>query len=182
MFKSIVTTLILIITCFLSSCTTGLAELPTYISPSQGYQFSYPQGWVKVEVKNSSPGVDVVFRDFIEPTENLSVIISEIPKNKSLTDLGSATEVGYRFFKDINNQPNLNRKLEFIRAESLLKGDNDYYLLEYQVTLENNKQRHNLASVVAKNGKLFTFNVSTTQTRWKKVEQLLENMVKSFTV
>jgi photosystem II oxygen-evolving enhancer protein 2 len=182
MFKAIFATLLLIISCLLSSCSLSLVALPTYVSANQGYQFSYPQGWVKVKVRNPSPGVDVVFRDFIEPTENLSVIISEIPKNKSLTDLGTPTEVGYRFFKDINNQPNLNRKLEFIKAESLLKSDNDYYILEYQVTLENNKQRHNLASVVIKNGKLFTFNVSTTQTRWEKVGQLLENIVKSFTV
>jgi photosystem II oxygen-evolving enhancer protein 2 len=181
MFKRILTTVLVTLTFILSSCTNNLLSLQSYSNSTQGYQFLYPQGWLPVEV-NSTSGVDVVLRDFIEPTENLSVIVSEIPKEKTLSDLGNPTEVGYRFFKDINNQPNSSRQVEFIRADSLVKGDNNYYLLEYQVTLENNQERHNLASVVVKNGKLFTFNVSTTQQRWEKVHQLLENIVKSFTV
>lgn len=182
MFKSIVTSLVIIISLILSSCTTNLAAWQSYVNLTQGYQFLYPQGWLPVAVKNSSHGVDVVLRDSREPTENLSVIISEIPRDQSLADLGTPLEVGYRFFKEVNNRPNLNRKLEFIWAESLVKGDHNYYLLEYQVTLKNNQERHNLASVVIKDGKLFTFNVSTTQKRWEKVNPVLENVVKSFTV
>jgi photosystem II oxygen-evolving enhancer protein 2 len=180
MFPSILTTFLIFISCILFSCTTNLEGWQSYISLSQGYQFLYPPGWQQVQVK--TPGVDVVLRDFIEPTENLSVIISEISPEQSLTDLGTPTDVGYRFFKEINNRPNLNRKVEFIKAESLLKGDLNYYLLEYQVTLKNNQERHNLASVVVKDHKLFTFNVSTTQKRWEKASQLLKNIVKSFRV
>lgn len=182
MFKSIITTLVITISFVLFSCTSSLASLESYSNATQGYQFLYPQGWVQVEVKDASAGVDVVFRDFIERTENLSVIVSSIPKDQKLTDLGTPTEVGYRFFKDIANQPNSNRQVEFINAESLQKGEQNYYLLEYQVKLEDGQERHNLASVAVKNGKLFTFNLSTTQDRWLKINQLLETVVKSFTV
>lgn len=182
MFKSIVTTLIITISFILSSCTSSLAALESYTNATQGYQFLYPQGWVQVKVKDASPGVDVVFRDFIERSENLSVIVSSIPEDQSLTDLGTPTEVGYRFFKDIANKANPNRQVEFTNAESLQKGEQIYYLLEYQVKLQDNQPRHNLASVAVKNGKLYTFNISTTENRWSKINQLLETVVKSFTV
>jgi hypothetical protein len=38
------------------------------------------------------------------------------------------------------------------------------------------------ASVTIRQGRLFTFNISTNQTRWSTVHQLFETMVNSFTV
>jgi len=49
--------------------------LQSYVDSTDGYQFLYPNGWVPVEVTN---GPDVVFRDLIEYSENLSVAIAKL--------------------------------------------------------------------------------------------------------
>jgi photosystem II oxygen-evolving enhancer protein 2 len=186
MLKSFVAVLLIILSLTLSSCTTttgitGLEGLKSYIS-TQGYEFLYPNGWVPVDVKNASEGVDVVFRDLIEKGENLSVIISDVPQNKTLTELGTATEVGYRFLKQVNTNPNLSQETDLITAESREANGNTYYLLEYQVKQPNGQERHNLASVTINHGKLFTFNISTAQERWQKLKNLFQVIVNSFTV
>ena len=58
----------------------------------------------------------------------------------------------------------------------------EYYLLEYRVKLAGDKYRHNLASVATKNGKLYTFNISSTESRWQKVQELFTKVAKSFSV
>jgi photosystem II oxygen-evolving enhancer protein 2 len=50
------------------------------------------------------------------------------------------------------------------------------------VQLPNNQKRHNLASAVVSNGRLYTLNVSTTEQRWPKVHSLFTNVVNSFSV
>lgn len=57
-----------------------------------------------------------------------------------------------------------------------------YYTLEYQVKLPNNEERHTLASVAVSDGKLYTFNLSTTQKRWEKVKNLFQVAANSFTI
>lgn len=182
MFKSLRIILLSLLCCSLISCSTGLASLQSYVDSRDGYQFLYPNGWVEVNVKNASEGVDVVFRDLIERTENLSVIISDVPANQSLTDLGTPTEVGYRFLQKINQTPNLNREADLINAQGKEVAGKTYYVLEYQVKLPNNEERHNIASVSISRGKLFTFNLSTLQGRWSKVKSLFETAVNSFSV
>ncbi|MEM9544114.1 MAG: photosystem II reaction center PsbP, partial [Cyanobacteria bacterium P01_E01_bin.42] len=131
----------------LSSCTLGTSNLQSYIDLQDGYQFCYPNGWVQVEVQNPSQGVDVVYRDIIERTENLSVIINDIPSDRQLQDLGTATEVGYRFFQQRNAiDPDV--KVELMGAETVSKLGQTYYLLEFAVTLPDSQHRHDLASVI----------------------------------
>ena len=61
------------------------------------------------------------------------------------------------------------------------RGENTYYLLEYLVQLPE-QTRHNLASVVVQRGKLFTFNASTTERRWEKLNNKFRQVVGSFSV
>jgi photosystem II oxygen-evolving enhancer protein 2 len=63
------------------SCSPRVGNLKSYVNYQQGYGFYYPNGWIPVDVKNASKGVDTVFRDFIERSENLSVIISFVEKH-----------------------------------------------------------------------------------------------------
>ncbi|MEM8779693.1 MAG: photosystem II reaction center PsbP [Cyanobacteria bacterium P01_G01_bin.49] len=182
MFKSLRILLLTLISLTLISCSVALGGLQSYIDASDGYQFLYPNGWVGVDVKNSAEGVDVIFRDLIESSENLSVIISDVSKEQTLTALGSPTEVGYRLLKQMNNQSNSNRKADLINAESREADGKTYYTLEYQVTLPNQQERHNIASISVSRGKLFTFNLSTVQKRWDKVKALFETSAKSFSV
>ncbi len=182
MFKSLRIVVLTIISLTLFSCSIGLGGLQSYVDAGDGYQFLYPNGWVGVDVKQSSQGVDVIFRDIIEPSENLSVIVSDVDKEKTLSDLGTPTEVGYYLLKQMNNNEENDRKVDLINAESREVEGQTYYNLEYEVTLPNQEQRHNLASIAVSRGKLFTFNLSTVQERWNKVKDLFETSVNSFSV
>ncbi len=182
MIKRLVSLFFIAITVTLASCSPTLGGLQRYTDAVNGYQFLYPNGWMPVEVQNATEGVDVVFRDFIERTENLSVIISEVNEDKDLADLGTPTDVGYRFMKMVNNNPNSTKDAELISAEKKDIDTEDYYLLEYRVKLGEDQYRHNLASVVTKKGKLYTFNISTTESRWEKVADLFKVVANSFSL
>jgi photosystem II oxygen-evolving enhancer protein 2 len=180
--KRIGIVLLALISLALSSCSPSTSSLQSYVNSTQGYAFLYPNGWIQVDVKNASEGVDVVFRDLIEHSENLSVIISSIPSNKTLTELGTPTDVGYRLLKQLNANPNDNRETDLISAQSREANGKTYYTLEYQVKLPDNQERHNIASVVTSRNKLFTLNFSTTQKRWDRVKHLFETAANSFSV
>ncbi len=176
-----------LISLLLAACTNGVGNLNTYVDASDGYQFAYPNGWVQVEVRDASEGVDVVFRDIIERSENVSVIISDVPSGKRLQDLGTPTEVGYRFLKATNSgekrsETRPERDVEFISAAEHRQGEQTYYELEYEVGFPDRSRRHNLASVVVSHGRLFTFNVSTSQARWEQVEPMFRAIAQSFQV
>jgi photosystem II oxygen-evolving enhancer protein 2 len=160
----------------------GLSGLQSYVNTTNGYQFLYPNGWIQVEVENASSGVDVVFRDLIERSDNISVIINDVNKDEKLEDLGTPTEVGYRFMKMVNNDPNSERQAELINAEIRENNAKDYYILEYEVESSLNQKRHNLASVVINKGKLFTFNISLPENRWQKLKDQLYVVAKSFSI
>ncbi|GAB4541700.1 MAG: photosystem II reaction center PsbP [Pleurocapsa sp.] len=182
MFKSIVAGFLIVLSLVLSSCSAGVSGLQSYVDASKGYEFLYPNGWIPVNLGQSAGKVDLVFRDLVERTENLSVIVNEAPEDKTLEDLGSPSDVGYRFLKMINNNPNSDRQAEFIRAESRQLNDKTYYLLEYEVELPEQGTRHNLASVAVSRGKIFTFNISTPERRWNKVKDTFEVAANSFSV
>lgn len=181
MFKYLLLVLLAIFSFTLSSCATPVSGLQSYIDAADGYQFLYPNGWLQVDLKSGSKGVDVVFRDLIERTENLSVTIGEVPENKTLSDLGSPSEVGYRFLKEINKDVSLNREIDLITAESHETGGKTYYTLEYQVKLPE-RERHDLASIAISRGKLYILNLSTNQNRWEKIKTLFEKVANSFSV
>lgn len=179
MLKRIAVLCLLICSLGMTGCVAQAAGLQPYVDTTDGYQFLYPNGWVEVSV---SDGPDVVFRDLIERTENVSVMINPVPENKSLTDLGTPTDVGYRLSKNAIAPPQSGRKAELVNAESREVGDQTYYLLEYAVTLSNQQHRHNLASVAVSRGHLLTLNVSTTEKRWSKVKSMFREVVESFSV
>lgn len=183
MVKSFLAGLLIVLSLVVSSCSTGVSGLQSYVNTSKGYEFLYPNGWIPVNLGTSArKTVDVVFRDLVERTENLSVIINDAPEGKTLEDLGDPSEVGYRLLKAINKNPELDKKAEFLRAESRQNKDKAYYLLEYEENLPDQEARHNIASVSVSRGKIFTFSLSTPERRWDTVKDSFEVAVKSFTV
>ncbi|NJO42134.1 MAG: photosystem II oxygen evolving complex protein PsbP [Cyanobacteria bacterium RU_5_0] len=178
MLKRIAVILLILLSLGVQSCASAASSLKSYVDSYDGYEFLYPNSWVQVKVAN---GPDVVLHDLIEETENGSVIVSPIPDNKSLRELGTPTEVGYRLSKNAIAPPESGREAELINAEARDVNGETYYLLEYAVKFPN-QLRHNVASVVARRGELFTFNVSTTERRWEKTKELLYRVVKSFSV
>ncbi len=182
MLKIFLTICLVCMTTLISSCSAGVSGLQSYVNTAQGYEFLYPNGWLPVTVKNASAGVDLVYRDLVERSENLSVIISDVPKDIKLEDLGSPTDVGYRFLKAVNKKPENQKETDFISAEAREGKDKKYYILEYEVESPEEPTRHNIASVAVSRGKLFTFNLSTTERRWSNVKDTFEIAAKSFTV
>jgi len=178
MLKKIAALLLLVLSLGLHSCTAGVGGLQSYVDTIDGYEFLYPNGWLPVQVND---GPDVVLHDLIERTENVSVVISPVPEDQTLADLGTPGEVGYQLQKNAIAPPDSGRQAELVNAEARESGDNTYYLLEYSVKLPDQK-RHNIASVALKHGKLYTLNASTTERRWNKAHNLFEQVAQSFTV
>lgn len=171
--------LILIVTVFaLQGCVTAGAGLQAYADSYDGYRFLYPTGWTEVKVAGSA---DVVFHDIVHDTENISVVISDVPEGQTLQELGTPTDVGYKLSKSINAISGDDRDVELTNAVEITKDDQSYYILEYIADLPSGV-RHNLASVVVRRGKLFTFNASTEESRWEKVKDLMKQAVASFSV
>lgn len=179
MLKTIAAVMLLVLSLGLHGCsTTGISGLVSYVDTTDGYEFLYPNGWLPVKV---SDGPDIVLHDMIERSENVSVVISDVPDGKTLTDLGTPGEVGYQLQKKAIAPPDSGRVAELINAEVRKSRGQTYYLLEYNVKLPN-EERHNVASVAVSRGKLFTFNTSTTEKRWTKLKEMFEIVAKSFTV
>jgi photosystem II oxygen-evolving enhancer protein 2 len=180
MWKRIAVILLLVFSFSLTNYGSATAAaLKSYVNTNDGYQFLYPNGWVQVKVAN---GPDVVFHDLIEMSENISVVISPVPEAKTLTELGTAGEVGYRLGKNALAPEGSGRTAELVNAEQRESNGKTYYKLEYLITLPNNQKRHNLASVATSRGKLFTFNASIPEKRWRKVKGMIEESVDSFSV
>ena len=161
----------------LQSCLSSVVGFNSYVDSSRGFRFLYPNGWVEVSVPE---GPDVVLHDIVEPSENLSVIINEVPDGKSLRDLGSPTEVGQKMAKRGLTADN-EAAAKLVTAGSRQTDEGEYYLLEYEVDLPAGL-RHNLASVVVRRGQLYTFSASTTDNRWDTMEDRLRKVVGSFSV
>ncbi len=179
MLKRILAVVLVVLSLSLQGCvTTPTAGLKSYVDSIDGYKFLYPNGWLPVSVTS---GPDVVFHDIIEETENVSVVINPVAGNKTLAELGSPGEVGYQLGKSAIAPPDSGRQAELVNAEARTVGNKLYYLLEYAVKM-GDRERHNLASVAVSRGKLYTFNASTPEDRWDKMQTLLERTVKSFSV
>jgi len=178
MLKRMLAILLVVVSLSLQGCVTPTAGLNIYTDTIDGYKFLYPNGWLPVSVTS---GPDVVFHDIVEQTENVSVVINPVTDKKTLADLGSPGEVGYQLGKTAIAPPNSGRKAELVNAEVRTVGTKLYYLLEYAVKV-GDRERHNLASVAISRGKLYTFNASTPEARWAKMQPLLERTVKSFSV
>ncbi|MBE9146086.1 photosystem II reaction center PsbP [Planktothrix mougeotii] len=180
MFKRILAMALVCFSLSLTGCISVGVGLNSFVDTADGYEFAYPNGWTQVSVSN---GPDTVLHDMIEQSENVSVVINPISNpSQTLSDIGSPTEVGYTLSKKAIAPEGSGRTAELISAESYTKGANLYYWLEYAVQLPNDQKRHDFASVAISRGKLFTLNVSTTEKRWQKAHQLLEQVVQSFNV
>ncbi|MEB3272597.1 MAG: photosystem II reaction center PsbP [Prochlorothrix sp.] len=178
MLKSLFSLVVLLTGLFLTACNvTPTAGLQPYIDIPDGYRFLYPTGWVQVEV---SGGPDVVFRDLINATENVSVIIQPVSADKQLSDLGTPGEVGYALQTTAIAPPDTGRSAELVDAYDFNNDGQTYYALEYAVTLPD-QQRHDLVAVGVKRGKLYTLDVSTTEARWDRVSESFHKVVESFT-
>lgn len=161
----------------LQSCSPG-TSLQSYNDSYEGYEFRYPTGWVAADVPG---GPATVFHDIINPSENVSVVISPVSGGKTLPDIGTPTEVGYKLSKSITSMSTDDRNVELVNAQSFTAGDKLYYILEYVANLPSGT-RHDLASVIVRRNQLYTFNASIPEERWERLKDTMKQTVASFSV
>lgn len=178
MVKRLAALLLVVVALCLQSCVGTGVGLKAYSDSYDGYEFLYPNGWTEVKVAG---GADVVFHDIVNETENVSVVISDVPAGQTIEDLGSPTDVGYKLSKSITSMADDDLNVELLSAQAITKNDETYYILEYLADLPSGL-RHNFASVIVRRDRLYTFNASTEEGRWQKVKDLMKQSVASFSV
>ncbi|XP_076881513.1 psbP-like protein 1, chloroplastic [Bidens hawaiensis] len=137
-----------------------------------GYSFIYPFGWQEVVVE----GQDKVFKDVIEPLENVSVNV--FPTNKdNIRDLGSPQEVAEALIKKVLSSPTQKTKL-LTAAEHDVDGK-AYYTFEF-VAQAPNFTRHALSTITIGNGKFYTLTTGANERRWGKMKDKLNTVIESF--
>jgi photosystem II oxygen-evolving enhancer protein 2 len=162
----------------LGACSAAAAGLNSYASPDGRYAFLYPTGWTRVQV---SGGPQLVFHDLINSDETLSLVISEVSPDRDLEGLGSAVAVGEKLRRTVIAPEGSGRVADLVQANERQQEGHTFYDLEYAVHLAD-RDRHELATVVADRGRLYTFAASTNEVRWPKVHALFERVIGSFTL
>ena len=166
----------LVLAGLLVACSAGAAGLNGFQSPDGRYAFLYPTGWTRVQV---SGGPQVVFHDLINSDETLSLVISEVNPTNDLEKLGSAVAVGEQLRRTVIAPEGSGRQAELVEASERQEGPRTFYDLEYAVHLDD-RDRHELATVVLDRGRLYTFAASTNEIRWAKVKDMFRQVVTSF--
>ena len=162
----------------LVGCSASAAGLNGFQSSDGRYAFLYPTGWTRVQV---SGGPQLVFHDLINSDETLSLVISDVAAQGDLEALGSAVAVGEQLRRLVIAPDGSGRAAELVEASERQESGRTFYDLEYSVHLQD-RDRHELATVVVDRGRLYTFAVSTNEIRWPKVKDLFHQVVTSFTL
>jgi photosystem II oxygen-evolving enhancer protein 2 len=162
----------------LVSCSAAAAGLNRYSSADGRYAFLYPTGWIRVAI---SDGPEVVFHDLINSDETLSLVIAPVDPEKRLEELGSAVTVGEKLGRKVIAPVGSGRQAELVEASEREDQGRIFYDLEYKVHLAD-RDRHEIATVVADKGKLYTLAASTNEVRWDRVSSMFRSVVTSFTL
>lgn len=162
----------------LTACSGGGGGLNSFQSPDGRYAFLYPTGWSRVAV---SGGPQVVFHDLINSDETVSLVVSDVDADDELEQLGSAVAVGERLRRDVIAPEGSGRDADLVSAKEREASGHTFYDLEFAVHLQD-RDRHELATVVVDRGRLYTLATSTNESRWPKVKGLFENVIQSFTL
>lgn len=163
---------------FLVACGgSPTSGLNSFQSPDGRYAFLYPTGWTRVSVTG---GPQVVFHDLINSDETLSLVVSDVGSDIDLEALGSPEAVGQRLMEEVIAPEGTGRNVQLFQANERKMSDHTYYDLEYSVEVQD-RQRHELATVVIDRGFLYTLAASTNELRWSKVDKLFQRVINSFT-
>ncbi|XP_052175185.1 psbP-like protein 1, chloroplastic [Diospyros lotus] len=139
-----------------------------------GYSFLYPFGWQEVVIE----GQDKVFKDVIEPLENVSV--NMIPTGKQdIRDLGPPDAVAEALIKKVLAPSS--QKTKLVEATEHDVDGKAYYTFEF-IAQAPNYTRHALGSICIGNGKFYTLATGANERRWEKMKDKLHTVVDSFKI
>ena len=111
----------------------------------------------------------------------MSLIINTIDQDNDLEELGSAVAVGERLRREVIATAESGRTAELVEAGEREVNNHTFYDLEYAVHLED-RDRHELATVVVDRGRLYTLATSVNEDRWDKVSDLCGRVVRSLSL
>ncbi|OIW07293.1 hypothetical protein TanjilG_11927 [Lupinus angustifolius] len=139
-----------------------------------GYSFVYPFGWQEVVID----GQDKVFKDVIEPLENVSVTM--IPTGKEgIQEFGSPQQVAETLIKKVLAPPT--QKTKIINATEQNVDGKLYYQFEF-IAQAPNYTRHALSTVTIGNGRFYTLTTGANERRWEKMKDRLQTIIDSFNI
>jgi len=141
---------------------------------NDGYRFLYPFGWQEVSIN----GVDVVYKDIVEPFETVSV--SLLPTDKtSIGEYGSVQEVAETLARNVLTAPGSD-----VTVLTTSERDDEYghKYYQFEFTSKANFTKHQLAVVTVANGNFYTLTVGSTEKRWGRIKEKLETTAKSFSL
>nr|GEV72779.1 PsbP-like protein 1, chloroplastic [Tanacetum cinerariifolium] len=141
---------------------------------TDGYSFIYPFGWQEVAIE----GQDKVFKDVIEPLENVSVNVFPTSK-EDIRELGSPKEVAEALIKKVLAPPS--QKTQLLNAAEHEVDGKLYYTFEF-VAKAPNFTRHALSTIAIGNGKFYTLTTGANERRWGKMKDKLNTVVDSFKI
>ncbi|KAG8651297.1 psbP-like protein 1, chloroplastic [Manihot esculenta] len=139
-----------------------------------GYSFLYPFGWQEVVIE----GQDKVFKDVIEPLENVSVNMFPTTK-QDIRDFGPPQQVAETLIKKVLAPPS--QKTKLIEASQHDVDGKAYYTFEF-VAQAPNYTRHALSTISIGNGKFYTLTTGANERRWDKMKDKLHTVIDSFSV
>ncbi|KAJ7971317.1 PsbP-like protein 1 [Quillaja saponaria] len=138
------------------------------------YSFVYPFGWQEIVIE----GQDKVFKDVIEPLENVSVNIFPTQK-QDIREFGSAQEVAETLIKKVLAPPT--QKTKLIEASEHEVDGKAYYRFEF-IAQAPNYTRHALSTISISNGKFYTLTTGANERRWGKMKDKLQTIIDSFKI
>ncbi|PON81683.1 PsbP family [Trema orientale] len=180
------------------------------IDTNEGFEFIYPASWVgdqrllyrAAERKEFERSLDppplnnnAKSRNINEPVVafgppgtsgelNVSVIVSPVPLDFKIEEVGGPKEVGEAIVRTITGsgkRPEVKGTL----VESTLREDSirnvNYYELEFRVESPSFR-RHNVTVCCACSGKLYTLNAQAPESAWPKVKLDFQRIAESFSL
>ncbi|CAD5165027.1 unnamed protein product [Musa acuminata subsp. malaccensis] len=182
------------------------------LDSSNGFEFIYPESWVgdqtvlyraagKAESErpldppplvNGRPssrpprGVSEPVAAFGPPGSNgelnVSVIVSDVPRDFAIEDFGGPKEVGETVLRRIAGSRR-GSDVSAALVDATVREDPsknvNYYRLEFRVEGPSFR-RHNVAVCCARRGKLFTLNAQAPESVWPRVKQEFYRIADSF--
>ncbi|XP_074579545.1 psbP-like protein 1, chloroplastic [Curcuma longa] len=144
------------------------------LDKKDGYSFLYPFGWQEVVIQ----GQDKVFKDVIEPLENVSVNMV-VTNKESIKELGPPQAVAEALVKKVLAPAS--QKTKLIEAAEHDVDGKAYYTFEF-IAQAPNFTRHGLGAICIANGKFYTLTTGANERRWEKMKDKLHEMVDSFKI
>ncbi|XP_042376196.1 psbP-like protein 1, chloroplastic [Zingiber officinale] len=142
------------------------------LDKKDGYSFLYPFGWQEVVIQ----GQDKVFKDVIEPLENVSVNMV-VTNKQSIKELGPPQVVAEALVKKVLAPAS--QKTKLIEAAERDVDGRAYYTFEF-IAQAPNFTRHGLGAISIANGKFYTLTTGANERRWEAMKDKLREMVDSF--